>query len=656
MPWSELGLAPTIDERAIRRAYAARLKQTRPEDDSAGFARLRAAYEEALNWARWQAHQAKQAEAAHAQATPAEFEEAPPEDAPSESSPAEFDAAPPEPSPAEVESPTDQPAPVRTVLWRADTPADAPARLPGDAVPQAEPAVRTVWWREQVDHQELDPAYQALRRAAQERDYPEAELEADAQRFGWLEIERPQPGPADWLTQARFRLYHLYAGRLLGLLADSGNEDAALARLPEALQWPIWEMLDARHVLEHGLVNWLTGFEQTPLRLTAALADWAGWLDAEGYPLAGLPRPVLWLCQRLRQESVWQAWQAEAHRQHAPAKKRFVPSRWDPFAAEPVRQRQADKDARFRTAVFAAVFLPQASWRRWFSARSGKLAQAVNGLLNEIEYGWPELFGRLDPAMLTFWRGPQAAWASPPGWVWVPAVLVGLFWAGVIQGLAQLVTGDLFGAALLGWLLGMSGGVLGTLWLANQARFHWPRWVQRQAERLTSLAHALGNGFQPLLAGGRYLLLASVVVFLAVAFQDLDPAWGWASLPLAAGLLAADFAARAWPDRIVPAVIRRARAAGLRLGLGAGAAALIGLVCGVLGRAQQAVPTPLGFWLPCLGGASLSLALLLAWYARRPAVAPKPVSEQAGGRHWWWLVWTLIFVSQLLARYVKEAG
>lgn len=48
-PWRVLGLSPDADERAVRRAYAAKLRTTRPDEDAEGFQALNEAYQAALD-------------------------------------------------------------------------------------------------------------------------------------------------------------------------------------------------------------------------------------------------------------------------------------------------------------------------------------------------------------------------------------------------------------------------------------------------------------------------------------------------------------------------------------------------------------------------------------------------------------------------------
>ena len=55
--FSTLGISPTTDQKAIRRAYAALLKRTDQAGDPEGFAALREAYERARAWAEWQREQ-----------------------------------------------------------------------------------------------------------------------------------------------------------------------------------------------------------------------------------------------------------------------------------------------------------------------------------------------------------------------------------------------------------------------------------------------------------------------------------------------------------------------------------------------------------------------------------------------------------------------
>ncbi|MFG6430930.1 hypothetical protein [Roseateles sp. LYH14W] len=52
--WALLGIEPTTELAAIKKAYALKLKVTRPDDDAEAYQALRGAYERAQQWARWQ--------------------------------------------------------------------------------------------------------------------------------------------------------------------------------------------------------------------------------------------------------------------------------------------------------------------------------------------------------------------------------------------------------------------------------------------------------------------------------------------------------------------------------------------------------------------------------------------------------------------------
>lgn len=61
-PWAILGIGETDDERAVKRAYSAKLKEMDVEADPQGFIALRAAFDQARNIAIWRTEQKAEAE------------------------------------------------------------------------------------------------------------------------------------------------------------------------------------------------------------------------------------------------------------------------------------------------------------------------------------------------------------------------------------------------------------------------------------------------------------------------------------------------------------------------------------------------------------------------------------------------------------------
>lgn len=75
--WNTLELAPTSDARAIKRAYAKKLKVTQPDENPVAFQRLYTAYQSALDYARYEATNAAHSENSTTPVTPAEPAETP---------------------------------------------------------------------------------------------------------------------------------------------------------------------------------------------------------------------------------------------------------------------------------------------------------------------------------------------------------------------------------------------------------------------------------------------------------------------------------------------------------------------------------------------------------------------------------------------------
>lgn len=142
--WAQLGIAPTPQLAAIKKAYAARLKVTRPDDDAEAYQALRAAYERTQQWAAWARVEIEQGRDPMPRGAGAD--EAPaPDDAltPAAAEPVALPATPaaePLPSPAgEAPTATEVPAAApEAATVAAPPPAPAEPELP--LPPRVEPA------------------------------------------------------------------------------------------------------------------------------------------------------------------------------------------------------------------------------------------------------------------------------------------------------------------------------------------------------------------------------------------------------------------------------------------------------------------------------------------------------------------------------------
>jgi hypothetical protein len=194
--WAWLGLEPTTDLGAIKKAYAARLKTTRPDDDAEAYQALRGAYERAQQWAKWQREQAPPAEALTAEPAPPPALEPAPASAPAEPPPAATQA----PNAEAAEPARDEPAAVHPrqlidtleLRWRREGTA---------ALLQAWPAVRRELDLQPLNRQaEFSAAFAHW--TLQLPTLPDEFLKALDAHFGWLNDFRTERQLGSALTQA----------------------------------------------------------------------------------------------------------------------------------------------------------------------------------------------------------------------------------------------------------------------------------------------------------------------------------------------------------------------------------------------------------------------------------------------------------------------
>lgn len=250
--WQRLGIAPTPEERDIKRAYAKLVKATRPEDDPEGFQALRDAFEQAL----WAADELRRA-------PPPEADEAA-GDAPLEGREAEIEAKlkPWIERLAELnERGTKEEALAELEGYLADPFLAGAAERDPKVWELFEDGMMWVCCDISANHDDF------LRRAVVMFDWLNPQ--------GWL--AQNDPKTLEWLKLRLQEAEALDAVDVLLDLIEREGEQQALLWLDELAEGELLVNVDVRHLFEAELMVGLSEFQPLPLGFAARSIELFGW-------------------------------------------------------------------------------------------------------------------------------------------------------------------------------------------------------------------------------------------------------------------------------------------------------------------------------------------------------------------------------------------
>lgn len=369
--WAVLGIASTQDRTAIRRAYAARLKVTQPEDNAEGFQRLREAYEQALRFVEMQALYGD-----HDFDVDIDDEED-----------AEAEAEEPEP-PHQATKP-------RTHDWK-----------PADVVDtdEPEPQARSREWRPAPDPEPSEDGEPTMRRRAHDwRPAPEPEPEAapdaapDRRKREWRPPADPAPAEPDAEEKTRRRLRQ-----------EAERAEAAHRRLRQALhERLISRAPDAEIVAAFEAVLASPGMEA--VGTFSETETWLADLIMQTSPTSDpLVKPAI----------AYFGWKAGRLGREHDASSRVL-ARDDDLAFLVAFRRPGHG----HHPAYKALSRKTGGWRVWLDRLIPGRAGEVRNLLNLIHNERPSLLADLDPTAVARWEAylsrPQI-WAAP---LWLVAAI-----------------------------------------------------------------------------------------------------------------------------------------------------------------------------------------------------------------------------------------